>query len=93
MKSKKITGLVVLIIGVVLIIVSMYAKYRIGEIKGEVHQGTSLMSGNRVGKEIGNVIEGKASAYDTTVQLCLIGGIILVVVGGGIMLFSGKRKR
>jgi LPXTG-motif cell wall-anchored protein len=93
MSSKRITGIVVLIIGVVLIIFAVHSMNRISEAKGEIHSLTSPFSGNSVGKTIGGVMGNKAGQYDTTVMMLLIGGIILAVVGGGVVLFCRKKKR
>jgi hypothetical protein len=92
MSRKKITGLVLLIIGVILIAYSMNARSRIAAAKSGIHELTSPFSGSSAGQSIGDVMEGKASQYDTTVMLMLIGGIALVVIGG-CTFFLGKKRR
>lgn len=93
MSSKKITGIVVLIIGVVLIIFSVHSMNRIARAKGEIHTLTSPFSGSSGGRAAGEILGGKASQYDTTVTVLLIGGIALAVVGGGLILFGKKKRR
>jgi hypothetical protein len=91
-KSKKNSGLVVLIIGVALFIFAKYEQHRVGSAKQMIGRGTSLFSGNAVGSGVGRILEGKASQYDTTLMLCEIGGLILVILGAGI-LYVGRKKR
>jgi hypothetical protein len=92
MKTKKIAGLVVLLLGVVLFIFAMYEKGRVNNAKGSISRGSSMFSGNAVGNAVGGVLEGEAGKYDTPIMLCEIGGIILIVLGGGILYF-GRKKR
>ncbi len=93
MKSrKKIIGLVVLLAGVVLFIFAKYEQHRVGNAKSSFSRGTSMFSGNAVGSAAGGVIEGNLSQYDTSLKLCEIGGIVLVVLGAGILYFSRKKK-
>jgi drug/metabolite transporter (DMT)-like permease len=92
MSPKRITGIVVLIIGVVLIIFSIHSMNRISSAKSEIHSLTSPFSGNSTGKTIGGMMSNKAGQYDTTVMMLLIGGIVLVVVGGSVALFCRKKK-
>lgn len=91
MKRKRIIGIVLFIIGVVLIIYSIHSMNRISAAKGEVNAFKSAFSGNSTGKALGNVMEGKASQYDTIVMVMLIGGIVLAVVGGGVVFMSRKK--
>ena len=51
-----------------------------------------MFSGNAVGNAVGGVLEGQAGKYDTPVMLCEIGGIVLIVLGGGILYFSRKKR-
>ena len=91
MNSKRIAGIVSLIVGVVLIFYSIHLMNRISGAKGEIHTLTSPFSGSSAGRMVGGAMEGKASQYDTTVRVLLISGIVLAVVGGGITLFCRKK--
>jgi len=91
MGTKKFIGIIVLLIGVVLIGFSIYAKGRIASAKGTVDTVTSPFSGNTAGKIIGGEAKKAASQYDTKVQMILIGGIVLAVIGGGMVLFCRKK--
>ncbi|HEY2811166.1 MAG TPA: hypothetical protein VGJ00_07260 [Rhabdochlamydiaceae bacterium] len=93
MSTKRIVGCVVLIVGIVLIIFSVYEMNRISRAKGAIHTLSSPFSGSSAGKTAGHVMEGKASQYDTPVMILLIGGIACTVVGGYLVLFCKKKKR
>lgn len=93
MSAKRITGLVVLIVGIVLIVFSVYSMNRISNAKSGIHSITQPFSGSSGGREAGNFMQGQASQYDTTVRVLLIGGIVLAIIGAGVVLFGKKRKR
>ena len=93
MSPKRITGLVVLIIGIILIIFSIHSMNRISGAKSGIHSVTQTFSGNSTGKTVGDVLEGKAGQYDLPVMVILISGIVLTVVGGSVVLFSKKKRR
>ena len=91
MNTKKFVGLIVLLIGVVLVVFSIYAKGRISSAKGSISKATSPFGGTEGGKIAAREGNRMASQYDTKVQMILIGGIILAVVGGGMIFFGRKR--
>jgi len=95
MKGKVIGGLVAIIIGVCLIVLSMYIKGQTGSARENVQKGKSLFSNNPIEKAIGGIIEGaaegKIAQYDRFARWSLYGGIILIVVGAGVVFFYRKR--
>jgi hypothetical protein len=97
MSTKRIVGIVIVIIGIIVICYANYQKHRIAEAQGNIKKGTSLFSGSstggQVGQAVGGVMEGKVSSYNTPVMLLLIGGIVLVIVGAGMVLFCKKRRK
>lgn len=93
MSTKRIVGFVLLIVGIIAIIYAVHSMNRISSAKSEIQTLASPFSGSSGGRAVGGMLEGKASQYDSTVRMLFIGGIILVVVGGGVVLFSRKRKR
>ncbi len=92
MKSKKLGGLVVLAIGVVLLIFSMYEKSRVNSTKSTIGHGSGMFSGEPVGGAVSGYMQGQASRYDTMLMLCQIGGIALIIIGGG-MIYWFRKKR
>lgn len=93
MNGKRITGLIVFLIGIVLIIFAVYNKNRVAEAKSDINKGTSFFGNNAAGNTVTGVLEGKASQYDTPLKICLYGGIVLVIIGGAVMLFCKSRRR
>ncbi len=97
MNTKRIIGIVILIIGIIAILYANYQKGRIAEAEGNVKKGTSLFSGNSVGGQVGQAVggamEGKISSYNTPVMLLMVGGIVLVVIGAGMALLCRKKSR
>jgi predicted MFS family arabinose efflux permease len=97
MSTKRIIGIVVIIVGIIAICYANYQRHRIAEAQGNIKKGTGLFSGsstgNQVGQAVGGVMEGKVSSYNTPVMLLMIGGIVLVVVGAGMVFFCCKKKK
>ena len=97
MNTKRIVGLVILIVGIIAIIYGGYQKRRITEAQGNVQKGTSLFSGNsaseQIGQSVGGAIENKITSYNAPVMMLMIGGIILAIIGGGMFLCCGKKRK
>jgi len=92
MSTKKIAGLIALIVGIILIIFSIHSMNRISNAKSGIHSLSESFSGSSAGKEAGNWLQNKAGQYDVPVMVLLIGGIVLTIVGGSVVLFSKKKK-
>ena len=92
MSFKQKCGIIAVIIGALIVIIALYARFRVGEVKGEIKKGSSLFGGNPVDKQITGALEGKVGAYDAPITWTLVGGIVLVIAGAGVIYFY-KRKR
>ncbi len=93
MKSKKkMIGLVAMLVGVVLFIFAKYEQHRVSGAKESYGRGASMFSGNATGDAVGGYMQGQLSQYDTSLRLCEIGGIILIVLGAGVLYFARKKK-
>lgn len=95
MNAKRISGLVVALIGIVLILGALYAQGRIGQVKGEISTGTEIASEitkSPFAKKVGGVLQNRASEYDEPAKLFLYGGIIVAILGGIIFVCGGKKK-
>ena len=92
--NKRVAGLVVFLIGVVLIIFGLYAKGRVAGARKDISHITNNPFGHNTATDVaGGVMEGKVSRYDKPVFWSLVGGVVLVVVGGGMMICCCKKKR
>jgi hypothetical protein len=85
-------GIVILIVGVIAVIYANYQKGRIANAEGNIKKGESFFSG-AAGSAVGGAMEGKVSSYKAPVMMLMIGGIVLVVIGGGMALFCGKKRK
>ncbi len=93
MSPKRIAGLVILILGVILIIYSVHSMNRIAEAKNDTNMLTSPLPHNTAGEIVTGVMQNNAGQYDTTVMALLISGIALAAVGGCLTLFCGNKKK
>lgn len=93
MKNKKrITGIVILVIGIALIIFACYERHRVANAKSTIHSGTGFLPENAVSKMVGGSLEKKASSYDAPLMGILIAGIILLIVGVWVLILSYRRR-
>jgi hypothetical protein len=92
MKKRRIIGLVTGIIGVALAVYAIYGMKRISNAKGTINEATSPFSGNKGGDFAHDQLMHKASEYDTTVMVMLIGGIVLIIAGGVVTCSTCKKK-
>ena len=95
MNRRKITGLVLLVIGIIILIISFYVKSRIAEVQEGVSEINKPFSRNPIGKSLGSSVqkmaEEKIGQYNMMVFWGIAGGVILVVIGAG-MTFFVRRK-
>ena len=95
MSGKRWCGLVALILGITIFFVSIYAKGRINEAKGNINQGTSLLPsllpGNIIGKTLDKTIQQHIRKYEIAVSWGLGIGIVLAVAGTGYLIFYRKK--
>ena len=89
--KKKLTGIILLIAGVVLFLFANYEQGRVSRTKGMINTGSSMVSGNAAGRMAGEMMQGEASQYDTPLKLLKIGGIVLVILGAGVLFFGRKK--
>jgi uncharacterized membrane protein len=93
MSGKRIAGIVVLIIGIVLVIFAVYNQNRVTQAKSTINEGSGYFGNSEGGSMAKGFLEGKAGQYDTTLKICLYAGVALVIIGGAVTLFSKKRSR
>jgi len=94
MNKKKVCGLVIFIIGVVVLIFGLYQKSRLTGARESVGRVTSPFGKNKASDTVGGIAESKIAQYDLPVLIIIVGGIVLIVIGGGMVLCcrsKGKR--
>jgi hypothetical protein len=112
MNFKRVLGIIILIIGLVGLGFSYYITQQVNEGKiqvesaqSSVDKGNSLLSLNRVSKEVGQKVltdpaqkkinEGQMTIaqYEKMASWLQIGGIIFIVLGLALIIFGRNRKR
>lgn len=91
MKNKKIIGMIVIIIGIIVFFAGMHYKGKVAEARQNVKSSSSFMPDNSVKKGVTGAIESKIASYDTPVMLMIVGGIALVIVGIGTLVCCRRK--
>ena len=95
MKAKFIGGIVAVVLGALLIVLSAYIKGQIGSARETVQKGKGLFSNNPIGKSVGGFMEDAAESkirqYEGIARWSLYGGIVLVIIGGVGVIFSRRK--
>lgn len=93
MRKKKILGIACVIIGIIVLLLGLYARSQVNEARSNASKTSSLFPNNPVKKGIDNAIEGKISSYDAPVLWTMIIGGVIIVIGLGTLYTSSKRRR
>ncbi|GEM_PF-6137000 len=80
-KTKKIIGIVVIVIGLIVFLLGLYARSRVSEARSNVQKSSGLFGDNPVNKQISGAIEKKIGTYDSPVFWTITGGVIIMVIG------------
>jgi hypothetical protein len=91
-KTKKIVGIVVIVIGLVIFLLGLYAKSRVSEARSNAKSTSGMFGDNPVNKQISGAIENKIGSYDSPVFWTIVGGIIVMVIGASTV-FCCRKKR
>jgi uncharacterized membrane protein HdeD (DUF308 family) len=96
MNVKKAIGLLILIVGIILVIFAVYNKARVAAAKEKIATGKQMSESffpkNPASEVVGGKMQAMASQYDEPLKWILIGGVVLIVIGGGMLIFGRKRK-
>lgn len=95
MNWKRIGGIIVFGLGVVLILFALDAMHKISAAKGAIHGVSSLFEkgSNSAVSFLGGAAEHKIGSYDAPVMGLLIAGIVLAVAGAFIYCYFKKKRR
>ena len=86
---NRMISIVLLALGIISILLSIYITHRVNEAKGEIGAVTGLFSHGEI---VGNQLDKKADAYMPMAHVTRIGGIILILAGGGLLFYSLRKK-
>ena len=92
MNIKKMIGAFLFVLGIIMAIYAIHSMGRIKHAKESINQATGLFGDRKEAKFANKALTHEASQYDRDVMILLIAGIVFVVVGSGLALFSKKKK-
>jgi len=90
-KTKKIIGIVVIVIGLIVFLLGLYAKSRVSEARSNASKTSGMFGDNPINKQISGAIEDKIGSYDSPVFWTIVGGVIIMVIGAGTVFCCRKR--
>lgn len=97
MNYKRITGVIAAVIGIVLIIISMYIKSKVAAATEGASAAAGLFSMSKytegAGSKITEMTAAETKAYIVIANVMQYGGIALVVLGGLVVIFGKKKKK
>ena len=93
MKKKKIVGIALMVIGLVVFLGAMIAKNRVDQAQGNLSETSGLLGNNPINKTISGSMEKKIEAYYTPIMWAMGGGAVLFVVGLGTLINCRRKKR
>lgn len=86
--SRLVLAFAGLVVGICLAIFSIFEQNRLESIRGDLNEVSGMFSG---GKVIGTEMNKKLDEYGPALQVLLVGGLVLAVIGaGGIFLLKKK---
>ena len=91
MNSKKIGGVVAIVVGVVIILLAFYAKSRVAHAKETIGKSSGMFGDNPINRGISGALEGKVGEYDAPIMWSLIGGFVLVIAGTAFLICYRRR--
>ncbi|MES2272900.1 MAG: DUF3185 family protein [Chlamydiota bacterium] len=93
MNFKKLSGFILIAIGIVLIVFAIQSMDRISSRKHQVGMFSRPLSKVSGGDSLSGVLKGETEKYDTQVILILIGGIVCVVLGSAVAWRHYRHRR
>ncbi len=92
MNTKKLSGIIALVVGVGLIGLSVYIHHRMKEASEGFGRVSGFFPKNEVGGAVEHAVQGKIASYGPVATLSLVSGIILIV-GGGYVSYRFRKRR
>ncbi|MBP7073898.1 MAG: hypothetical protein KBA81_00750 [Rhabdochlamydiaceae bacterium] len=92
MNTKKLSGLIALAVGVALIGLSFYIRYRMREASEGFEQISGFFPKSAVGGAVEHSVYGKIASYGPMAALSLVCGIILTIAGTYVVVRFRKKR-
>lgn len=91
MSTKKIVGLVSILIGLVLLGYGIYGTVRMAEARRDIDSKTRYLPGEGFRGAVKGELYSKVDEYKVPVTLCYIGAVVFLVGGAIILRYRGKK--
>ncbi len=95
MSKKKLTGLIIFLIGIALIILSFYISNRVNSARESIDSSSKRLPSNPLVNAFAGAARNETNKYNGVIRWSLIGGIALGLVGGYMLICcrcTGKRR-
>jgi hypothetical protein len=92
-RFKKILSIALIVIGAIIILTGIYAKFRVSLIKSDINKRSNSFFNNPVDKQIDTALVKKVGEYDVPILFTLIGGAVVTILGIGTLIYSRKGKK
>ena len=92
MKPKFISGIVILLVGVVLLCYGFYGTSRMQSARQDIKTATGIIPDNPFKTPVKDSLNQKVDSYQTPVTLCYVGGVVFILLGGFLVFWSMKKK-
>ena len=91
MSTKKIIGLVSILIGLVLLGYGIYGTIRMAEARKDIDTKTHYLPGDGIRDAVRGGLYSKVDEYKVPVTLCYIGAVVFLVGGAIILRYKSKK--
>lgn len=92
MNTKKLSGLIALVVGVALIGLSFYIRHRMHEASEGFQQVYGIFPKSAAGGAIEHSVNSKIASYGPMAALSLLSGIILTIAGTYVVVRYRKKR-
>ncbi len=92
MNTKQAIGLIVLLAGVTALCFGFYGRSRMSSARRDIDTATGFIPENRVKGAVSGALHGEVDKYKGQVTALFVGGVILII-GGGALMYFGRKKR
>jgi hypothetical protein len=92
MNVKRLSGILAVVLGIVLIWFSIHVKNKVHNAKEGMNQVSGFFPKDQVGSTVEHKMNSMLNQYDMMIRVSMIGGIILIA-GGAYFLFRYRKHR
>ena len=87
----KISGIVAILIGLVLLGYGIYGSYRMYEARKDIESKTSYVPGESFRGFVQKEFSGEVDKYKLPLTICYVGAFVCII-GGSLLIHFGRRR-